>query len=401
MNTFQFLWLLKEIYSAKKPDLDKIQKLGLLAVKIAQMHALRSDFFGVEKCRHLAKLYQRTDAARPEHVQELLTRAPKKFRARISDLQEEPFASASVGQVHDAKLDDGTEVIVKIIKAQAKQEFLKDIKRVRRIVKVMLFFSPKLRGVGNPLGIIEDIERYTTPELDLRNEKRGQEKLLKAYETFRKDVKLDKLAFPQIYSEITNENIMVAEKVQGKSLDERMREESLEFSDVLELFEIHGSFLFIAGVFHGDLHPGNAISHDGKLYLIDTSYVAKASKKMRQQFFRFFQALAAYDYDQCVDHLISMSKTALSPKQEQSLRNGFHELYKDFKGKTVSEVSLTKQMMDSIRLGVESGIQLDQEVFPIIKSLMYMDGMVLGVDPDIVLMEEMKPVLQRFEKFVL
>ena len=75
-------------------------------------------------------------------------------------------------------------------------------------------------------------------------------------------------------------------------------------------------------------------------------------------------------------------------------------LYEDFPGSKVSEISLTRKMMETIRLGVESGMSFDQGIFAIVRSLMYLDGMVLRCNPDAVLMEDMKAFIDDFEKFI-
>jgi ubiquinone biosynthesis protein len=74
------------------------------------------------------------------------------------------------------------------------------------------------------------------------------------------------------------------------------------------------------------------------------------------------------------------------------------DLYKDFEGKSVSDVSLTRKMMETIKLGVNSGMVFEKGMFPIIKSMMYLDGMVLKGAPDTVLMMEMRRFLEEFHK---
>ena len=73
MNGLNFLRLLRTLYNNKLPDLDFIEHLGLLAVKIGQTYALRFDFLPEENCRHLAKLYRHTDALSPASFKTLLS----------------------------------------------------------------------------------------------------------------------------------------------------------------------------------------------------------------------------------------------------------------------------------------------------------------------------------------
>jgi ubiquinone biosynthesis protein len=76
------------------------------------------------------------------------------------------------------------------------------------------------------------------------------------------------------------------------------------------------------------------------------------------------------------------------------------ELYADFKDRTVAEVSLTKKMMQTIKLGVHSGMMFEKGIFAIIRSLMYLDGMVLRCKPDAVLLRDMRRFIGEFEKLV-
>jgi hypothetical protein len=75
------------------------------------------------------------------------------------------------------------------------------------------------------------------------------------------------------------------------------------------------------------------------------------------------------------------------------LRKRLFGLYREFAGKTVSAVSLTKETLDTIKLGMHSGMEFERGMFAIIKSLMYLDGMVRRCTPDAVLMEDVHPLI--------
>ena len=76
------------------------------------------------------------------------------------------------------------------------------------------------------------------------------------------------------------------------------------------------------------------------------------------------------------------------------------ELYSDFTDKTVSQVSLTKKMMQTIKLGVNSGMVFEKGIFAIIRSLMYLDGMVLRCNPDAVSMKDMRRFVKEFKSLI-
>ena len=176
MNGLSFLRLIKSFYSSKLPDLEKIEKKGLLAVKIAQHYALRVDFIKEEMCYHLSKLYTHSFPAEKKSFSQLIS-SDSDILNHFKSWEETPFSSASVGQVHKAVLQQGEVVAVKIIKKEFKKRFIEDIEKIEKPIKKIGYLWPKFNRIFNPIGIIENIRNYTLDELDLRNEARGIEGL--------------------------------------------------------------------------------------------------------------------------------------------------------------------------------------------------------------------------------
>lgn len=168
MNFPSFLRLLYEIYFAQKPDLDHIRRLGLLATKIGQLYALRADFIGVERASILAQLYEQNFDTRA--IQNTKTRFDEELRKNFASIEENPFSEASIGKVYAAKLLDSTPVVVKMIKDDFRAPFMRDVAKLKRYFRVIIFFYPKLAKVADPIGTLEDLERMTLSELNLENE---------------------------------------------------------------------------------------------------------------------------------------------------------------------------------------------------------------------------------------
>jgi ubiquinone biosynthesis protein len=267
MNTYQSLSLVYELYyKPGLPDINKIQGYGLLAVKIAQIHALRLDFLSAEKCRELAKLYRNNNQIPAEETKSLLvSNGGLGFRDNFADINERPVATASVGQVHEAHLKSGERVAVKLIKSKFKANFTQDVMALRRFFKLALWFNPRLKGVGNPLGILDDIEHYTLTELDLRNEAKGAMELQEIFDQYKHRFDLSMLSFQKIYTQLSGENILVSEFIEAPTVDELLTAGKFTYEDMLKLFYLQGFYIFIAGKFHGDIHPGNVL-YDGRQF---------------------------------------------------------------------------------------------------------------------------------------
>jgi ubiquinone biosynthesis protein len=399
MTWFGFVRLLRQIYGRGLPDIEWIEKQGLLAVKIGQIHALRIDFLDQERCEQLARLFRHTERVPPEEVSRLFeTYLDAGLRSRLA-LDPEPLASASVGQVHRATIAGSEEVVVKLIKHDVRERFLRDVRNVRRFLRAVLTVWPRLKQVGDPLGILEDVREYTLSELDLRNEIEGHRTLRRIHEAHGNGFDLSDLRFARIHERFSNENIMVSEFIPGRTFDELLDEGALRYEELLRLFKIHMFYVFGIGTFHGDIHPGNILLHEGKIYFVDTGYIGTVGDKIRRGLFGFMKNLAWYDYEGCAYHLNQMADREIEGEAYQEYQRRFFDLYADFTDTTVSEVSLTTKMMHTIKLGVRSGMVFERGIFPIIRSLMYLDGMVLRCQPEAILMQDMRPLLEEGADF--
>ena len=401
MRLLTFLRFYREIRKDGPADLDWIQRQGLLAVKLTQIFALRPDMLSIEKCRQLQKMYRNASTIPSEDVMRILEeRAPVSFHESIVWFDEEPLAAASVGQVHRATLSTGEEVVVKVIKADHKKRFQRDVKRMMRMMRVAIAISPKLRKVGNPIALLRHVEDYTTRELDLRNEIRGGSELKSIQEKLADDFPMPRLRFPKYYPDLSNEHVLVSEFVDGKTVEECIDDKSLAWAYLIELFRIHGAYMFGVGTFHGDLHPGNCIvDGEGNFVFIDNGAVCEAPKNVSVPLFKFFESLSKNDLDLAFEALLGLADERPSDDRLTRFNARMSEIYSGFGDKSVGEQSLTELMMRTVRAAVEdAGADFGEEGFPIIRSLMYMDGLVIRTHPEVKLIAEMGPSLVEFRE---
>ena len=401
MRVLTFLRFMRQIFKSGPADLDWIQSQGLLAVKLAQIFALRSDLIPVEKCRQLQQLYQHAAIIPVEDVfQSIEERAEPGFMEAFEEIDEIPLAAASVGQVHRARLRDGREVVIKVIKAQNEKSFRRDVRRMRRWLRIFLLFMPKLRKVGNPVALLNHVADYTTRELDLRNEIRGARELEDIKNMVKEDFPMDLLRFPEYHADLSNEHILVSEFIRGDSLEDGIEAGTLSWSDLLQLFRIHGAYLFGIGTFHGDLHPGNCIiDEEGRFVFIDNGAICNAPSHVNRSLFTFFQHLSDHRFDDAFKALLGLSERPMNEDKISRYMEKMHEIYHDFEMKTVGEQSLTRIMMKTVKCAVEqAGAEFGEEAFPIIRALMYLDGLVIRTHPNVRLISSMGPYLDEFRE---
>jgi ubiquinone biosynthesis protein len=402
MKLVTFLRFFRQLKGKKPIDIDAIQSMGLLAVKLGQIFALRPDLIEPDRCIELQQLYSRASTIPEEDSQKLLDRfAPDGFMDHFKNIEMKPFAAASIGQIHRAELKDGSKVVVKIIKSDFEASFKRDVQRMKRWIRMGLFFNPRLRKVGNPIGLLAHIEDYTLRELNLLNEIDGRNQLIEHAEDIENHFAMPKLKFPKMWEALSNEHILVMEEITHPTLEDHLEAGTFTWPDMLELFRIHGAFMFGLGTFHGDLHPGNAMMDEqGNFHFIDTGAICNAPEHVRNALFGFFYFLAKGELKNAFDAMLTMAAVRPTGKTLDTYYASMNELYDGFVGTSVSEVSLTEQMMKTVKAAVLAGCAFGEEAFPIIRSLMYMDGMVLKGHPNVDLISSMGPYLDEFSVLI-
>lgn len=394
--------LIKLFYSILSPrarlDARSIERMGLLAVKIAQMYGVRSDLVTPEKCLELSRLLQnRSPLPHDIFAQRWRKLLPATFERLCFSFDPLPLASASLGQVHRARLRDGREVVVKISRGEQRDLFLADVRSAKRLIRLALAICPKLARLAEPLGTLATVERQTLIEMDFRAEESGAARLAElAAESSTALPHLAKLQFPAYFLELSNENFLVSEYVEGHTIGQLLETCQLPYEALLELFRIHGFFLFVLGEFHGDLHPGNVIWRDGSFWFLDNANVETVPQTFARGLLAMLVCLGQDDMDAAGNQLADLSKAPLPNRARADFLSDFTKLYRDFCGRSVGEKSLTRQMMETVKLAVHHGIEFPAGAFPLIKSLMYLDGMVLRCNPRALLLRDVSKFADDF-----
>jgi ubiquinone biosynthesis protein len=182
------------------------EKLGPAYLKVGQLLSTRIDILPAEYIMELEKLQDRVPPEPPEEI----LKSCQYLKGHIAELDPEPIGSGSIAQVHRAKLKDGREVAVKILRPDAEKIIKQDIKILRTSVRILSRFVSFFREFRIPQ-IAEELERILIEELDLSTEA--------AYmELFRKfSEKEPSLYIPEVIWELSRRNVLVTGFIRGKN----------------------------------------------------------------------------------------------------------------------------------------------------------------------------------------
>ena len=228
-----------------------------------------------------------------------------KWRDRFTEFDDDPVASASIGQVHRGIWHDGREVAVKIQYPGADEALRADLKTMRRLTSILKQLAPG----ADVQAVVDELVERTEMELDYRLEANNQRAFAKAYEGH------PHFSIPHIVGSAPK--VVVSEWVEGKPLSEIIRAGSREERDLAgtRLFELTFDAPSRVGMMHGDAHPGNFMLHeDGKMVVIDFGAVAPLPDGLPVELGMMIRLAQERNYDEL---LPTMEKVGFIQKGEQ------------------------------------------------------------------------------------
>lgn len=234
-------------------------------IKMCQAVATRSDMFPPEFVDRLKQCHDRVPAKAFPVVREVVERELGRPLAEVfAAFEETPLASASLAQVHRARLHDGRDVAVKVQYPDIEEIIRTDLANMRRVCRVYEFFDPQPMAL---LPLLTELTTHLGYELDFVREGACAERVRKL---FADD---PHVKVPEIYGEWTTPRVLVMELVGGIKITEKEALEAagLAPADVLQdLMHCYVRMILAAGFFQADPHPGNLfVTPKGEIVLLD------------------------------------------------------------------------------------------------------------------------------------
>ncbi|MCM8788877.1 MAG: AarF/UbiB family protein, partial [Candidatus Omnitrophica bacterium] len=250
-----------------------LEELGPTYIKIGQFFSTRADILPESFLKELSKLQ---DSVSPFSFEKVEKTVAEDFGREIheifSEFSEKPMFSASIGQVHFARLASGERCVVKIRRPGVEETVAEDVEVLTEIAKLAAKHISELKNwdISN---LLEEVGEYLKRQLDFIYEAAMMEKLKDYYG--KANIKV-----PRVFWDYTSKQILTMEKIQGtKILDVVAEKNDVSSRLVKGLFET----LFETGYFHADLHPGNIlITAEGGLAFVDFGLVGYFSFEKRK-----------------------------------------------------------------------------------------------------------------------
>ncbi|ODS30420.1 MAG: ubiquinone biosynthesis protein [Candidatus Scalindua rubra] len=367
------------------------QELGPTFVKFGQILSTRPDIVPesyVKEFSRLQKGVKPFDSEEAKKVIESELKAPiDKF---FSFFDDEPAASGSVAQVHNARLMDGTEVVVKVKRPGIDKLIKSDLDLLSFIVKQAEKFEEI--KTFNPVMVYDELFRAMKSELDFITEASYTAKFHQRFKDWQG------VRIPCVFWNLCTSNVLTIERLSDLSIGEMLElEECAQDKKEIaaNLITIFLEQYFSLGFFHADPHPGNIlVSEDGVLELVDFGIVGYMSDELRHQILASMLALSLRDLELFVDILINIGKRA-HPYEKDGLRFALIEMIGKFYGIPINKIDIKRAFVDSMKIIREYSMVLPRDFVLFSKSFITIMGLIRQLDPEFDIITMIKPATKK------
>lgn len=356
-----------------------LERLGPTFVKLGQMLSTRADILPPTYIEALTRLQDRLSEFPFEQVRSILAEELEDPLDEIFEsIDPEPLASASLGQVHKARLKSGRTVALKVQRPGVRRVIADDFDVLEQIAVLMDRHTELGRHVGFELQLTE--MRHTIfSELDYRREASHLTALGHKLNEF------EHLLVPRPIEELTTERVLTMEFVAGTKVSdlsgaERNRLDGRGLAQ--ELFSAYLKQVLIDGMFHADPHPGNVVVlPDGRLALLDLGMVGFLTPGLRQSLLKLLLAISDGDGDRAATVAIAMS-TPRHDLDENLLRRRVAEMVIRFQETDIERLEIGRLLFEISRTAMQAGLRAPTELTLLGKTLLHLDRVGLALDPE-------------------
>jgi ubiquinone biosynthesis protein len=373
--------------------LDLFRELGATFIKVGQIMSTRPDLIPEHLSRALQHLQ---DDVGPFPLKDVLRTIEGDLGGPVArhfpEFAPVPLASASVSQVHKARLPDGRLVAVKVRRPDVVELCTFDL-AVMRVGARMLNAVPSIATLA-PVATVEEFGRAIFSQLDFRIEARNNRRFRENF------ISQPAVIFPEVIETLSSERILTMTFIEGtKILSTRQTRSDPKRVARLGL-QVLMKMIFEDGFVHADLHPGNIfITPDDKIALLDLGLVGELDEPHRQGFTRFFAAWAQRDGDTMARLMYEMSANAAAaaggppadPAAFERYRAAIIEFVGRYWGQRMGEVQVGKVLFDMLGILRRHRVRVNPTFTIVNIAIAVTEGIGKQLDPELDLMAEALP----------
>jgi ubiquinone biosynthesis protein len=368
------------------------EELGPTYIKLGQVLSTRPDLIPAKFVYELAKLQDEVSPFPFSEVKAVVEaefgRAPE---AVFDELEEQALASASIGQVHKARLKSGEAVAVKFQRPGIRKVIEVDLEIMLHLATLAERHIKEFE-IHRPVKIVEEFARTLEKEIDYHIEATNMERIARQF------LDVPHIYIPAVFSEMTTTRVLTTELVDGIKISKIEKLEAAGLDKKLitaRTVELVLKQAFDNGFFHADPHPGNIfVLPDNVICLVDFGMVGIVDRRTREEFVDLIDSVVHQHEAKAAQVLLNLTEW-----DEQPDIRALEREVADFMGrhlyKPLKDMEIGKLLQDLIELTIRFHLRIPPNIFLMIKALSAVEGVGRMLDPEFDLIAHAEPFIKR------
>ncbi|EOX1557213.1 ubiquinone biosynthesis regulatory protein kinase UbiB [Vibrio cholerae] len=375
-----------------------LQELGPVWIKFGQMMSTRRDLFPPHIADPLAMLQDKVAPFDGQQAKQLIEEelgAP--LETWFDDFDIKPLASASIAQVHTAKLkSNGRDVVLKVIRPDIRPQIDADIKLMYRVARIVAKALPEARRL-KPVEVVREYEKTLLDELDLRREAANAIQLRRNFEGS------EELYVPEVLTDFCNETVMVSERIYGIQVSDLA---GLHANGTnMKLLAERGVSVFFTQVFrdsffHADMHPGNVFVNpdhpeNPQWIGLDCGIVGTLNSEDKRYLAENFLAFFNRDYRRVAQLHVDSGWVPLDTNVDE-FEVAIRMVCEPIFAKPLCEISFGHVLLNLFNTARRFNMEVQPQLVLLQKTLLYVEGLGRQLYPQLDLWQTAKPFLEKW-----
>ena len=372
----------------------RMKNLGPAFVKLGQFFSTRNDLFGKEVAVELSKLQ---DNIEPENFDLIMKTLKTEFTSQqmghLIDIQPIPIASASIGQVHRAKLrTEGMikEVVIKVQKTNIGDMIRNDIRSLKDVIGLGKYTNN--RQSTEVMVVLDQYEAFISAELDFRSEMKHMQRFRKIF------AQMPWIRIPRVYSNYCTEKVIIMEYVPSIKISDTERLRNANINTAEQCTRIVDAFIYMMtdhGYIHCDPHPGNigVMANGDAIVLYDFGNVVQLTKDFRNSIPNLLFAIVQQDVDEFLELLIQLKIIYLPENTDKAeLKEFFTYFFRYLKTLDLNNFRMSvmsNQMLNDVNSRVS--FTIDNNFLSLFRVFSLLDGTCAALDPNFNYVQAIQP----------
>ncbi|MDO4998257.1 MAG: ubiquinone biosynthesis regulatory protein kinase UbiB [Neisseria sp.] len=370
-----------------------LESLGPIFVKFGQVLSTRPDLIPAAYAQELAKLQDQVppfDAAISR--QQIETALGKPINELYAEFISEPVASASVAQVHKARLHSGEEVAVKVLRPNIKPLIEQDLALMNVLAKIIERISADGKRL-RPREVVAEFDKHLHNELDLMHEAANCGQLGRNFQNS------DMLIVPRVFYDFCAKEVLTIEWMNGTPVADidALKAQNIDFSKLARFgVEIFFTQVFRHGFFHADMHPGNIlVAADNRYIALDFGIVGSLSDYDKRYLAINFLAFFNRDYRRVATAHIESGWVPADTRAED-LEAAVRAVCEPIFNKPLAEISFGMILLRLFETSRRFNVEIQPQLVLLQKTLLNIEGLGRQLDPNLDLWATAKPFLTQW-----